>query len=75
MRAFGSICFSVHMASADDILRRMADDPLLAQAIEIAPRRVLLALGLSPGDALHVERVVSAVHAELPFNALSKKEQ
>ena len=52
------------MATADDILRRMADDPEFAHAMQTDPVGALRGIDLSAAEVLRVERVLVEVHGE-----------
>jgi hypothetical protein len=54
------------MWTPEDILRRMADDPDFALAIEADPRGALHGLGLSPRELERIERAVVAVRGPRP---------
>lgn len=50
------------MVTADDILRRMADDAAFAADVETDPTGVLTELGLTDADIGRVVRVVAEIH-------------
>jgi hypothetical protein len=50
------------MATAEDILRRMADDPVFALAVRTDPVTALRGIAISAAELRRIEEVLDAVH-------------